>query len=468
MALLESAMAFAVVMIIFSTIVTGIVEFCVRVAGLREKNLQIAMTSFYQTVIHPRLGKYLTDDQPTGENNSPDDDKSPETDSHKTTSEPTSNTTAALSTTDTQSPTDSQSTTNNTQAINDNTTTQKPGKTKEDVCRKFVRTMTNNPAMISLETQSESSDKENTGKKKKKWWQRLFDKFTGCETSISQLSPLSFAQRLGRSDVGQAILKETEEKVETIVNDFVRTYDRFGRASSELFRKRTHLLSIIIGILLALAVNIHAGRIMSTLMKSPDIRESMIAEAQSAMNANQQAAESLESLQAMVAKGQLTGDQFEEISGNLTDLANSSRDSLNKLETSGLPVGYIYYPYCSTGPKGDPSCPQEGSLWGTTDKNFIALLKEIPTFIVWMVASIFTGILIGLGGPFWFKAFSSLSQVLQVLRAFGVGTKPQQANPEEVASLPSAEESAKPKDIMDAFMTSAKGYAERQQDSPAP
>ena len=48
-------MAFAIAMILFSTIVTGIVELIMRLFGVREKNLQTTLESLFENVVWPRM-----------------------------------------------------------------------------------------------------------------------------------------------------------------------------------------------------------------------------------------------------------------------------------------------------------------------------------------------------------------------------------------------------------------------------
>ena len=59
------------------------------------------------------------------------------------------------------------------------------------------------------------------------------------------------------------------------------------------------------------------------------------------------------------------------------------------------------------------------------------------------------GVLIGLGGPFWFRVFTSLSRAFQALKALGLGRR----KPAKSESPPekTAEDSAKPKNLLDAL-----------------
>ena len=59
------------------------------------------------------------------------------------------------------------------------------------------------------------------------------------------------------------------------------------------------------------------------------------------------------------------------------------------------------------------------------------------------------GVLIGLGGPFWFRVFTSLSRAFHALKALGPGgRKPAKSEPPPEKT---AEDSAKPKNLLDAL-----------------
>jgi hypothetical protein len=47
--------------------------------------------------------------------------------------------------------------------------------------------------------------------------------------SIENLTPMSFAERLGRTEVGKAILAEGEEYIDQLLTDFTRSFDRIAR-----------------------------------------------------------------------------------------------------------------------------------------------------------------------------------------------------------------------------------------------
>ena len=375
MQLLESALAFAVVMIVLSTIVTGIVELLLRLSGTREKNLENAMRALFQTVIWPRLKDPLI---------------------------------AAAG---------------KAEAV-----------VKRELTDSFIHDMMGNPV---------GAVSEPGGKMGLPYFP------TRKENQVDKLSVLAFAERLGRTDVGKAILAEGEKQLDLLVNDFVRTFDRFGRAASEVFRKKARQTAMVVGILFALAANVDAGRIFTTLMNDPDLRTSLIEQVEEAKKANDEVLAEIAKLNAELDAAGLQEEQSQQIKANFE--AFSTR--MEALDATGLPIGHAYFPYCSGGAAGDPDCAKAAD-WG----------DYAIQFARWVVLAILAGVLIGLGGPFWFRVFSGLSQVFQVMRSLGIGgAKGERAGDADVdkETMPPPDKSAKPKDVIDAFKVAVQVHAHK-------
>lgn len=410
MALLESAMAFAVVMMIFSTIVTGIVEVILGIVGTREKSLQNTVDALFQHVVWPRLGAGLDRVRPF------EAPATRDTLLSKSVAWIPRGTASAL------------------QAHQ----------------QRIVRDLTENPVF----------------QQEKRVVTKLL---SGHKNRIDSLSLLSFAERLGRTDVGKAIVAEGEEQMELLVQDMVRGFDRFGRAASEVFRKKAQLTAICVVIPFALIANIDASRLLSQLIENPEIRSKLIDQADEANRENEEAvarlkavqeglAELPESPRTMDRKASGEGDaddtsgeaQLAELQSELAAVSDSVRDSVRKMEAVGLDIGWRLYPVCAEG-HDDPRC--RGRVFLKEESGEAVAIRTIlltPDFGVWFVMATLAGVLIGLGGPFWFKVFTGLAQVFQVLRALGVGGRKPKEGEEPEPTL-AAEESARPKDVLDAF-----------------
>ncbi len=260
MELLEAAMAFAIVMIIFSTITTGIVEFVLRLWGLRSKCLRRAIDELFDEVVWPRLQDRLT----------------------------------AL--------------------------TGGAASAQYNAKADFSNGLLDNPAKSP----------------------RLISLFTG-DRRISVLTTLAFAERLGRTDVGKAILDEGEAQLELLVNDFVRTYDRFSRAASEVYRRNAQMIAIAVGILLAIGANIDASRLVSTLIEDPDLRSDLIQSADDVASQNQAALDGLREAGAALSTDSADDSALDKVKDAIAALEKNKAE-FNDLSEGRLPVGLDYFP----------------------------------------------------------------------------------------------------------------------------
>jgi hypothetical protein len=370
MGLLESAMAFAVVMMILSTLVTGIVETIFTFLGTREKTLQQAIQALFQQVIWPRLGNTLA-----GMGVEP--------------AEPNA------------------------------------GPTPQEHHRdKFVSEMTDNLVFAEDGRGAVVGRLSNLNK-----------------TKIDTLTVLSFAERLGKSHVGKAVVAEGEAEIALLVQDFARTYERFCRAASEVFRKKAHSTAVFVSLVLAFTANIDASRVLKQLVENPDVRLSFIEQADEARTNNEAAVAHLAGIEKSLAEA--TGNpqrdpaaatkELADLQAQVRETTDQVRATVGTLEEEGLAVGWKYFPYCQGNAVVDPDCSDGGGLG----------------FASWLFMTALAGVLIGLGGPFWFKVFTGLSQVFQMLRDLGI-RKPDEKK-EEGPQKTAAEDSAKPKDVLDAF-----------------
>lgn len=374
---LEAAMAFAVAMVIFSTIATGVVELVVRVCAFRERVLRKTLESLYATVILPwvrakraELEKANADAGAKALAEAPTDDPAP-----------------------------------------------------------FVSRMLANPTHAG--------------------WLNPQMKDTATHSArIDALTTIAFAERLARTDVGRLILQEVKAGSDLVLTDLCRSFERFGRASSEVFRKWAQVTSICVGIAVAFAVNIDAGRLVGAMLDDPELRTTLIQQAEAARQASEAAEASLDKVRAMGEAEMLNQDQIEEIKAATAGLLAE----VSAARSLGLPVGWRYFPYCQTDRPATTGGYIACGAWDDASDwdKFLAVLR-------WLALTTVAGVLIGLGGPFWFKVFSSLSQVAQTLRAFGLGSgKPSRA--EDAPRVAAMDETAKPPNVAAAFRVAAEVY----------
>jgi len=338
MHMLESAMAFAVVMIIFSTIVTGLVQAFLRAVSLRKRTLKHSLALFIQDEVKPQLLSSLKQTQ------------------------------AAVQTLD---------------------------KAADDV-EAMVASFTANPIKADRDS----------------WLSRVLAKRL---ERIDELTAYSFLQRLAKSDLSATIRQMNDDQLNNYLANVMRTYDRYMAASTEFYRKKSHILTVMVAMTLAAVFNVPAARVYMHLMDNPETRAELINAADNAIEANRAAEERLREFwheQGVIARQaadpaaqptdqpQPSTDDMaarKEVAKQITDL----RNTLESLRTdTGLPNGPSMWPFCY----GERSAAlSECSAAAEAERG-------VWSYIYWAFNVALAGVLIGLGGPFWAKVYTRLAQ----------------------------------------------------------
>ncbi|MEM8555996.1 MAG: hypothetical protein AAGF71_14375 [Pseudomonadota bacterium] len=274
---------------------------------------------------------------------------------------------------------------------------------------------------------------------------------------VDALSPVGFAERVANLPKLSENLGDDEDKW----TGFVKSYARYRLLSQERFRKSAQATAIVAGFFIAFAYNIDAGRIFTHVMTDTKAQEALIGAAPEIIASYEEAQRELATA---------SGEQAQEIQDELDDLRGFLQDNLASLEeTANLPVGLAYYPHCtffsssegeSDGDTSSNDDAADGSSEGDSgesnqgsasegesaamDSMCIASEAErggIDDLVLWAINATIAGFLIGLGGPFWYRVFSSLSQLTQLLKSFGGGASSPETQSAAAATGPGARQS---------------------------
>lgn len=254
------------------------------------------------------------------------------------------------------------------------------------------------------------------------------------------ITTYSLLQRLAKSKVGDAIAKLAEDEKRALLTNLGRTYERYAAAASEQFRVRAHLWTTVVAIVFAFSVNIDAGRLFTHLMKDEGARNALIENAPEAKAENEAAA-------AALAK-ELTDSGVENADEIVKRVSGISASVGELKEEFSLPIGAEYFPYCRL--------KIEGTVLSFDSKNCTS--EEDRTLLTWFLFTLLAGMLIGLGGPFWYKVYTSLSQVASITRLLKGGEVISEKSSEQPASKAALEE-----DIVKTFDTARAGRAGNEQ-----
>lgn len=246
-------------------------------------------------------------------------------------------------------------------------------------------------------------------------------------SQYNEVTALDFLNRLPETEVFKYIKLRGNMTVNTRLKKFDKKYEEYEKAISNYFKRRAQLLSFVVGIALAITVNIHGIRLFERYLNDPELTATVIAQTDKIESA-------MESLQKMqVADPDTDEENIKEIKTAL----NQYNELMGNFIGLGLPIGWEFYPNCPTDRNPvtlknyDPQCKTVLSSLpeGAAGKKSSSIARILKTawrdpwgFLEWLFVAIITGTLIGLGGPFWFDVASKLGGIRRKLRGDGNAT----------------------------------------------
>lgn len=206
--------------------------------------------------------------------------------------------------------------------------------------------------------------------------------------TFTEVSTEELLERLKRNPVGIQLLENLGDKAQTVFNELGKRYETVGNHFTEIFRYNSRLATTILAILAAFILNVDSLFVLDTYVKNEDMRRAVIAQQASLqdgylMLSNQLTEDS--------SKASITRAEFEQAFGD-------AKTQLDAFTSAGFPVGFSYFPYACLENTGLSAC-------------------ENRHILLWIVGCILTGLLAGLGAPFWYDAVTGLSRAIQTMRA---------------------------------------------------
>ncbi len=222
---------------------------------------------------------------------------------------------------------------------------------------------------------------------------------------VVSLSTGDLFKKLANSDIGKKIKKKTEAEIDEAVDSLSRSYDEFGVAATDLFKRKAQIISLLVGILVAFFLNVNALSIFKSYLDDPQARAKAVAQADAALETFTKRTDNISGFT----------DKKE-----IVDHVNTIKKEIEGLGDTGIPIGY--------------SKDKAPVSWFVKDpdSDWKKKAQLCVGIVFWAVGVFITGLLIGLGGPFWFNVVRKLTDVLQVVR----GGAPTAAKPGGSATVP--------------------------------
>lgn len=224
-----------------------------------------------------------------------------------------------------------------------------------------------------------------------------------------------FLRRVLDIDKIREAMPAGRRKLTTVLNTLGARYEEFGAAASTLFKRRLQFWSLVVGIVLAGVMNVDGVRLFQTYLKNPEIAEKVIA--------------------TLTPKEEATEPGKDKPSGATAGRSNASADvkpeeairlkekelntQLQEIQMLKLPIGDLYFPHCVLFPPvagvdtlPDALCQKKLRICGWE------FWKYIP---LWFLKVLVTGLLIGLGAPYWYDVARRLAEVRLAFGGRGSG-----------------------------------------------
>jgi len=248
---------------------------------------------------------------------------------------------------------------------------------------------------------------------------------------VQSLTPVEFAQRLARTDIGAILTQKAETEWQTLLNGVLERFDFYGQAAAETFRQRAKAMSVIVSFIFAFALNVNAVALFYAFANRPQLADAMLAQQQEIQRHYEEAQKRAANSPAGASVTDAEAKQIQEdIQTRLKDLG-AQFQTLAKLS---LPLGW------------------SATRCVNTDDEFCSALRELPQWRCagdcgwldvcstsaaygrmwalflfghprWLFSTLLAGLLIGLGGPFWYNVCTSLSRAAQLARVVADGVK---------------------------------------------
>lgn len=225
-----------------------------------------------------------------------------------------------------------------------------------------------------------------------------------------ELTARDFLVRLSRTEVGTELYTAAKADWDTAIERIETRYDEVAAASSEWFRNSNAVASLVIGVCLAFTLNVDGMRVFDFFLKNPNQAAAVVGDAEAYLKAHREVQERVENakktLETAAMDDRAARAEAQRVLDTISTTYRGIQTQRSQLAEIGLPTGAGVFPYCRPtqgGSAPDERCKaEEYAFFGH--------------FVSWFFIVLLSGVLIGLGGPFWYNAATGLLRVTQMMR----------------------------------------------------
>jgi hypothetical protein len=218
---------------------------------------------------------------------------------------------------------------------------------------------------------------------------------------LDHLDVNAFMARLGSSEFGDRIRASGVDAMDGVLKDIAQNFNAFGDEASQFFARRARLFSVVIAIFVSWSMFVHPQQLVATYLQNPQIADKVIAMQESAADDLQK---SVEVKRKAVDDAEAAGDQaaLDAASKDWRGAVTAANSKLTALQQAGVPIGWNDERLATAGfVKGT-------FLWTVPVPLPAEWTDRSRATIIWLIIG---GLLIGLGGPFWYDIVNSLTNI---------------------------------------------------------
>jgi hypothetical protein len=253
-------------------------------------------------------------------------------------------------------------------------------------------------------------------------------------------------RRLAELPQVQQLAAQAADKLKTEFCRLARKYEEFGSAVSASFKRRSQFWSIVLGVGLAVVANVDGVRMFQAFQAKPALTQNVMARQEQFQQAYGQVESRKRAIldqqmkvtaaQSALAEAQAkqppdasqvaqAGKNLQVHESKLTALSNpeeirrlaqETQSQVADLIALGVPVGSAYFPHCRLFGDDAASTTCTGPLWPSGDVQglWAKRFQFLGHVLLWLIPVVITGVMIGLGAPFWFDVAKRLADVRQM------------------------------------------------------
>jgi hypothetical protein len=301
--------------------------------------------------------------------------------------------------------------------------------------------------------------------------QAIRNRWTSLKHGLDHLSEEDFQHRFDASEAGKSLKEGAARRWPAQIAQVTTLFSAYSEAATEVFTRRSRILTVACGFPLAILLNIDSFNLLSTYLTDPALRQAIVSESEEILSSTRQPSPTLPQAadvqeqrdnvtEALEAFNQVVG-QLDEAAASIqatievqrlretiqlaevaerglgevqatldaaTEAATEIEQTYSQLRgmaaglTETFPIGWDRFPNC-TPATSDLRCTALRTsgvvlpvTTGFLDTLAVVWRADSAGFLKWLVGMLVTGALLGLGTPFWVRVMNNGLQALDFLR----------------------------------------------------